>query len=137
MEPSCSSEPLTFSNFVQFAKVQSRPSKELSTIRTGKRSTDDQWLQVVRDLSVSVESIRTVYKNLRENYRSRGFYPYEGIKHILYLMNRLGYPGQYIGPQPDLAKTRKEIIKAWKRTREQLFRELPRGSAHYHDSPFI
>ena len=102
-----------------------------------QKFTEDQWLQVVHELSASVESIRTVYENLRENDRRRGFYPYEGIKHILQLMLRLVYPGQYIGPQPDLAQTRKEITETWKRTREQLFRELPRGSAHYHDSPFI
>jgi hypothetical protein len=90
---------------------------------------------VLSELSVAIEEVRGVFKNVGESQNQRGIYPFEAIKTIHRAISDLGYGSEFSNDRA--RRARATIIPAWKKGRAQLLRELDRDFPTYPESPYL
>lgn len=99
-----------------------------------KSPTETQHAEVLTKLSIAIEEVRGVFKNVPVVGRPDGWYPFEPIKQIHQEIRQLG-----TGPsQSDVARiaAKKRIYDMWKASRTQLLAEFDRESPTYHHAEY-
>jgi len=99
------------------------------------KPSEDQYLNVLRKLSVAIDEIRGVFDNLKGASGVRSLYPFEPIKDIYQLAEGLGYEP---GTESKRAEVRKKVFNLWRETRDELLREFDRelptfSHSHWED----
>jgi hypothetical protein len=74
-----------------------------------------------RSISIAIDMVRAVYRNVRENKRSIGHFPFEPLHDMRKALERLGFTD--ISPDQQRHE-REKIIKAWNALRWSMLREF-------------
>ncbi|MBJ2157052.1 hypothetical protein [Variovorax sp. IB41] len=97
--------------------------------------TQEQRLQVLTKLSVAIEEVRGVFKNIPADGASDGWYPFEPIKQIHQEIRELTCSNL-----TDSAKLRsnakKRIYDMWKASRSRLLAEFDRDKPTHHHAEY-
>lgn len=93
------------------------------------------FAQLMKKLSVVVDDFRSLYKNLRENKGSRGFYPFESLKQIQETVSKYYLAKDY--SEATQRETRRLVIDLWQQVRSPVLEEFDRLVPTYFDSPFV
>jgi hypothetical protein len=126
----------------EFAKVMHSLSCRLDDMRGAFRNVGEQKYSLSEETKIFVLSIKSagtldqclIHLN---NYHPRenvGVYPFETLKQISGVVNRLGF-GDKVTPQQALI-ARNTIIALWKILRGELLKELDRDFPEYSDTPY-
>lgn len=97
--------------------------------------TQEQFGDVLRNLSISIDELRGAFKNVGECDSNRGLYPYENLKSICDEISTLGF-----GPKLDPISTkraREKIIENWKAVQAPFLHEFERTEPSIPSSPFL
>lgn len=94
-----------------------------------------EFSKVMKKLSVVTDDFRSLYKNLREEKGSRGFYPFESLKQIQNAISEYYLAKDY--SEPKQKATRKLVIGLWQQVRGPVLEEFDRLEPTYFDSPFL
>jgi len=96
------------------------------------KPTEDQFSSVLTNLSIAIDEVRGVFKNLSETDGYGGLYPFEPIKDIFGLIEELGYGADF---NPSNAATcRKKIFELWKDVRKEILKEFDREAPTFSHS---
>jgi len=99
-----------------------------------EKPTQQDYSLVLRDLSIVIDELRGVYKNIGEKPGEIGLYPYEPIKDIHRAIRQLGY----IDVDPDAqSRTRRQVVGHWKSIRENFLAEFDRAEPSKIVSPYV
>ena len=95
--------------------------------------SQENFDKVITDLSIVVDEVRGVYKNIGEGPKTSGFYPYEPIKDIYDAVFELGF-----GKLDEVRKTstRRKVVGHWKSIRENFLAEFDRAEPTKVVSPY-
>jgi hypothetical protein len=93
------------------------------------------FAQLMKKLSVVVDDFRSLYKNLREDKSSRGFYPFESLKQIHETISKYYVTKDY--SEETQRETRRLVIGLWRQVRGPVLEEFDRLAPTYFDSPFV
>lgn len=93
------------------------------------------FAQLMKKLSVVVDDFRSLYKNLREDKGSRGFYPFESLKEIQETVSKYYLAKDY--SEAKQRDTRRLVIGLWQQVRGPVLEEFDRLAPTYFDSPFV
>lgn len=96
--------------------------------------TQQEYADVITALSIAIDEVRGVYKNIGEAPDRIGVYPYEPIKEIYKAVRALGY-GEISEEQRDLARQR--LIGHWQSIRANFLDEFDRAEPGKIVSPYI
>lgn len=96
--------------------------------------SQEQFSKTLRDLSVIIDELRGVYKNIGEKPGNIGLYPYEPIKDIHRAIQQLGYGAIDHDKQQ---KTRRQVVEHWKSVRENFLAEFDRTEPTKIVSPYL
>jgi hypothetical protein len=86
--------------------------------------TEEEYRAVLTKLSVAIDEVRGVFRNLPDPSADRGLYPFEPVKNIYLLVEDLGF-GQQCGGCAS-QKCYKQIFALWKDVREEILKEFDR-----------
>jgi hypothetical protein len=86
--------------------------------------TEEQHRAVLIKLSVAIDEVRGVFRNLPDPTTPRGFYPFEPIKDIYRLLTDLG-SGQCPAGR-DATTCYAQIFALWKDVRDEILKEFDR-----------
>jgi hypothetical protein len=126
----------------EFAKVMHSLSCRLDDIRGAFRNVGEKNDDLSEKTKIFVLSIKSA-QSLDEcaihvkNYHPSenvGVYPFETLKQISGVINRLGF-GDKVTPQQALI-ARNTIVALWKILRGELLKELDRDFPEYSDTPY-
>lgn len=92
--------------------------------------TEEQYLGVLRELSIAIDEARGVFKNLPVPGRPDGWYPFEPVKEIHDDLRDVGF-GPAVTPE-QLAALRGRIEARWKLVRDEMLREFDRDVPTHH-----
>jgi hypothetical protein len=96
--------------------------------------TQEHQLQVLVKLSIAIEEVRGVFKNIPTSGTRDGWYPFEPIKQIYQEIRDLGFGA---GMTPEAGAAAKErIYDMWKASRAQLLAEFDRDRPTYHHADY-
>jgi hypothetical protein len=107
---------------------------EALTYTDTESPTQEQKLQVLAKLSVAIEEVRGVFKNIPSGRTHDGWYPFEPIKQIHQEIRDLGSGTAETVKARAAAKER--IYKMWKASRAQLLAEFDRDKPTYHHAEY-
>lgn len=93
------------------------------------------FAKVMKKLSVVTDDFRSLYKNLREDKGSRGFFPFESLKRIQKVISKYYLAKDY--SEATQQETRKLVIGLWQQVRDPVLEEFDRLEPTYFDSPFV
>ena len=96
--------------------------------------TQQKYSQILLDLSIVIDELRGVYKNIGEKPGDIGLYPYEPIKDIHRAVRQLGYVSVDTEKQ---RITRRQIVGHWKSIRENFLAEFDRAEPTKIVSPYV
>ena len=82
----------------------------------------EQFGEVLRRLSASIEEIRGFYANVPTGASSKGWYPFEPVKQIHGVVRTLGF-GDNASPERR-TDSQEQIYDMWRRVRERFVAEL-------------
>lgn len=94
-----------------------------------------QYYETLEKLSVAIEEVRGVFKNVPAPDEPDGWYPFEPIKQIRKQIFDLGY-GEQATPEMR-AEAKDQIYKMWKASRGQLLREFDRDRPTHYYAHFV
>ena len=94
----------------------------------------DQQQQVLHALSVAIEEVRGVFKNVRAEGAPDGWYPFEPVKQIYAEIRDLGHGGAATAERRAAARAR--ISDMWKRSRTRLLSEFDRDEPTRHHAGY-
>jgi hypothetical protein len=94
----------------------------------------DEYSKVLIDLSIIIDELRCMYRNIGEHSGHVGLYPYEPIKEIHKVISHLGY-GE-LEEEKRLA-ARRVLTGHWKSMRENFLDEFDRPETTKVVSPYI
>ncbi len=96
--------------------------------------TQDQFRKTLTDLSIVIDELRGVYKNIGESSKNVGLYPYEPFKDIHKAISDLGF-----GSLNENARmmARRKIVGHWKSIRSNFLDEFDRAIPTKVVSPYI
>ncbi|MBN1805248.1 MAG: hypothetical protein JW837_08365 [Sedimentisphaerales bacterium] len=86
--------------------------------------TEEQYMDVLRSISISIDEVRGVFTNLNECDSKVGLYPFEPIKDIYGLIQDLGYANKT--PKEKRDEIREKIFALWQEARRELLKEFDR-----------
>jgi hypothetical protein len=95
--------------------------------------TDVQFGGVSKELSIAIDEVRVVFKNLGEENVEHHLYPFEPLKDILYIVSELGYSS--VESQNRIV-ARGQIEKLWKAVRTEMLKEFDREEPTYWHSHY-
>ncbi|MGB3226932.1 MAG: hypothetical protein WBB02_03075 [Saprospiraceae bacterium] len=95
-----------------------------------QNNSKEKYLDVLFELSKSIDEVRSVYKNLDEGEKQTGHYPFESLKTIYKIIESIGY-GE-LDPQK-LKKERTTIQANWKQIRKTFLAEFDRSEPTVFD----
>ncbi len=84
--------------------------------------TKEEYINTLKVLSVAIDEVRGVFKNLGESDKTIGLYPFEPIKDIYGLTKDLGLSVDT--EQKD--EVRQKIFALWREARKELLKEFDR-----------
>jgi hypothetical protein len=96
--------------------------------------TQQEYANVITALSIAIDEVRGVYKNIGEAPDRIGVYPYEPIKEIYKAVRALGY-GEISEEQREVARHR--LIGHWQSIRANFLDEFDRAEPSKIVSPYI
>lgn len=96
--------------------------------------THEEFGKTLSDLSIVIDELRGVYKNIGESSRNVGLYPYEPIKDIHKALCDLGF-----GSLDENARrtARRKVVGHWKSIRSNFLDEFDRAEPTKVVSPYI
>jgi hypothetical protein len=86
--------------------------------------TQAEFSSALVKVSVAIDEIRGVFRNLGESESKIGLYPYEPIKDIYVLLTSLGYGPAFQSASAEA--TREKMFALWKDARIELLKEFDR-----------
>jgi len=86
-------------------------------------------------LSVVIDEIRGVYKNINDRGEDSGYYPFEPFKEIYTLVTELGYENAY--DEETAKRIRSQIFGLWKSMRREFLKEMDRDRPSFPHSHWI
>lgn len=98
------------------------------------KPTRGQYGEVLTLLSIVIDELRGVYKNIGERSDNTGLYPYEPIKDIHKVISELGFTRLNENKR---ALARKRVIGHWKSIRSNFLDEFDRAEPTKVVSPYI
>lgn len=99
-----------------------------------KTTTQEDFGNALMLLSVSIDEVRGVYRNLNTEKDGTGYYPFESLKSIHKIIQELGY-GET--DRSKLKEARKHINHNWINLRQTFLLEFDRPEPTVFDSPYI
>jgi hypothetical protein len=93
-------------------------------------NTKEKYLEVLYELSKSIDEVRSVYKNLHEDEKQIGHYPFESLKTIYKIIESLNYEDSDI---KKLEIEREKIRTHWKQIRQTFLAEFDRSEPTVFD----
>jgi len=100
-----------------------------------EKPSQEQFGNVQKSLSSTIEEIRAVFLNLGQTEERVGLYPFEGIKTIVGTLNGLGFGDDLTAENRKAA--RDSIIEEWKELRKHFLSECARGIPINPHSPYL
>jgi hypothetical protein len=91
--------------------------------------------QLMKKLSVVVDDFRSLYKNLREDKRSGGLYPFDSLKEIQDTVSKYYLAKDYSKAKQE--ETLGQVIQLWKKVRGPVLEEFDRLAPTYFDSRVV
>jgi len=135
---------LTQPNHGDFAKISRDLSCRIEDIRGAFRNVDERSVPIPDHaknfvLGVKLSANLTEMARLLKNYTPPppeiiGVYPFESLKQILTIIDRLGYDDAF--NQADAKVARRTIMTLWQILRTELLKELDRDFPEYPDTPY-
>jgi hypothetical protein len=95
--------------------------------------TQEQFHKVLTELSIVIDELRGVYKNIGESTKYIGLYPYEPIKDIHKVISGLGF-GMYDEDVRSIA--RQQVVDHWRSIRSNFLDEFDRAEPTKIVTPF-
>lgn len=95
-----------------------------------QNNSQENYLEALFELSKSIDEVRSVYKNLDEDEKQIGHYPFESLKTIYKIIESLGY-GEMEGKQMEIE--RQKIRSNWKQIRQTFLTEFDRSEPTVFD----
>jgi hypothetical protein len=92
--------------------------------------SQEQQVQTLNRLSVVIEEVRGVFRNVPVPSEPEGWYPFEPVKQIYQEIRDLGF-GEHATPAARAA-SRDRIYRMWKANRVQLLAEFDRDLPTHH-----
>jgi len=86
--------------------------------------TQEQYGKILTDLSIVTDELRGVYKNIGENPKNVGIYPYEPIKDIHKAISGLGFRNL---DEKSRITARRQVVGHWKSIRPNFLDEFDRA----------
>lgn len=99
-----------------------------------KSHNEKEWIETLLNLRISIEEVRSVYKNLSETDFEEGYYPFESLKKIFEIISDLKSDDIKI---KDARFAEEAIEFHWKIVRKAFLSEFDRSAPSKFDSPFI
>ena len=90
---------------------------------------------VLKGLSIVIDEVRAVYKNINANKNEIGLYPLESLKEIYEEIDRIGPRSRTTCPIR-ICLTRKKIIKLYEQLRDPILAELALETPSNVDTPY-
>jgi hypothetical protein len=94
----------------------------------------EQFVDVLRRLSASIEEIRGFYANVPSGISSTGWYPFEPVKQIHGVVRTLGFGDSATAERR--AEANAEIYDMWRKVRERFVAELEVEVPTYHHTAY-
>jgi hypothetical protein len=92
--------------------------------------------KILTKLSLSIDEVRGVFKNVDEEDGKGGLYPFESLKIIRKEMVKLGSKTASSDEQAH-TQAREKILKEWRELRSKFLLELDRDFPTYPNSPYL
>lgn len=86
--------------------------------------TQQEYSIVLIKLSSAIDEVRGLFCNLGEMDKEVGLYPFEPLKDIYGLIEKLGYDNSFATDKAD--EVRKKVFALWKDVRQELLKEFDR-----------
>jgi hypothetical protein len=86
-------------------------------------------------LSIVIDEIRGVYKNIKDKGEDAGYYPFEPIKEIYTLITDMGYDNEYNEQKAKIIRT--SIFTLWKSMRKEFLKEMDRDTPTFSHSHWV
>lgn len=96
--------------------------------------TQEQQRQVLAKLSIAIEEVRGVFKNIPAGGSRDGWYPFEPVKQIHHEIRDLGFGATCTAESRGAAKQR--IYDMWKSSRTRLLAEFDRDEPTSHHAEY-
>ncbi|HBG77852.1 MAG TPA: hypothetical protein DDW84_03235 [Phycisphaerales bacterium] len=108
-----------------------------NSIQYTKLSKPDQkeYAITLLKLSIAIDEIRSLFYNLPNGCNDKGFYPFEPLKDIYFLVEKLEYGDNF---NPNVAdETRGKLLILWKEVRHELLKEFEREKPTFSHSHWV
>jgi hypothetical protein len=92
--------------------------------------TEEQFLEVRRGLSIAMEEVRGVFKNIPVAGEPDGAYPFEPVREVYKEIGKLGFGADATPARR--AAVREEVYRLWKVSRSQMLAEFDRDEPTHH-----
>ena len=99
-----------------------------------KNRSQEMYSDTLCQLSVVIDEIRGVYKNIDEK-KNGGYYPFEPIKEMYTLLTEIGYENEY--DEKTAIRVRNQIFILWKSMRKEYLKELDREKPTFSHSHWV
>jgi hypothetical protein len=96
--------------------------------------TQDQYLTTLNRLSIAIEEVRGVFKNVPAPNTPDGWFPFEPVKQIYQEILELGFAESATAERR--TASREKIYDMWKRSRSQLLAEFDREEPTHHHAAY-
>ncbi len=93
---------------------------------------EETYYQYLINISIVIDDIRGLYKNLEEDYDGVGLYPFEPIKEVYVLFKKYG-----MSDNKDSNNCKNMIYKLWKSMRKEFLKEFNRQIPSFTHSHWI
>lgn len=100
-----------------------------------KKRDQKYYSDTLYKISVVIDEIRGIYKNIKDHNKDEGYYPFEPIKEMYTLITDLGCENEY-----DEAKARairNSIFSLWKSMRKEFLKEMDRDRPTFSHSHWV
>ncbi|MGI0015245.1 MAG: hypothetical protein ACREBU_17660, partial [Nitrososphaera sp.] len=99
------------------------------------KPSPELYTETLSKLSIVIEEIRSVFKNVREKQGNVGLYPFESMKEIHKTIEKLGY-GERV-TEALQREARNNINNQWKVLRSKFLLEFDRDSPTHPQSKYL
>jgi hypothetical protein len=120
--------------------IRSVWSKLIDAIQTAnqytflKNPSHTEYFTMLTKLSIVIDEVRALFKNIQENEIGKGLYPFEPLKTIYKLMSDLKFDDEF--KEEKAVKVRKDILRLWRLFRDEILKEFDRETPTFSVSLF-
>jgi hypothetical protein len=100
-----------------------------------EETTYENYSDVLKQLSVTIEKVRAVFPNVGANEQSVGLFPFEPLKDIQKIITYLSWGSKFRKGEASASRTK--ITTLWKSMRTKYLDELERSQPLNPDSRYI